>query len=158
MNTTVTWLLTTFSLYFKNIFPKKVGVRVVCNSMIIKRWLVSRWVYLFYVMMLNVPKNICSPIKPLVSKSFPKITRGYHWCVLCRRIKLSCVNHRPNFRHLTRNPFKKPIDFNMMEPEMLKYYLVSGFLAYKNKPHSIECCIKAMLINMLLLFNQKSTS
>ena len=26
------------------------------------------------------------------------------------RIKLSCVNNRPDFRHLTKNPFKKPFD------------------------------------------------
>ena len=36
------------------------------------------------------------------------------------KISSACVNHRPYFSHLTKNPFKKPIDFEMRELEVLK--------------------------------------
>ena len=65
-------------------------------------------------------------------KSFKIHEWGIYWCILCRRTKRGHLlswwycNHRPYFRHPTKNPFKRPIHFER-EPEVPKCKRISGF-------------------------------
>ncbi len=77
---------------------------------------------------------LCVPFSHLLataflesSKSFFKNHKGYYWFILCCRIKCeNILRQRPYFRHLTKTPFKKPIDFWTVKPELLKC-LPAGF-------------------------------
>lgn len=42
------------------------------------------------------------------------------------KVSLACVNHRPYFWHLTKTPFKKPIDFKKRGPGVLKSKVIYG--------------------------------
>ncbi len=89
----------------------------------------NSWVYMFAVMTFNVPNNLRSPIKPLVSRHPLKTQNLKHHeldiidlfsCKMQCEIILSLC-YRPCSRHLTT----EPIDLRAMELEVQDCELVS---------------------------------
>lgn len=61
------------------------------------------------------------------NQSVKKITRGYNWCSLCRRIKHECkilsLCKQQTFQPFNQNKtFKKPTDFRTIKPEEQKLF------------------------------------